>query len=67
MKELPFETYERLMGKDWPGGSASPVLVLLWEFGIEYKPGSAEANLALQRELRKLACPMCGCLPRRFN
>jgi hypothetical protein len=51
--ELPFQTYERLMGQPWPGGRAAAVVQLLKFFRIDSEPGSAEANLKLQACLRE--------------
>jgi hypothetical protein len=52
--ELPFQTFVRMTGLDWPGGRSKTVLALLKIFRIAGEPGSAEANLALQWQLRKL-------------
>jgi hypothetical protein len=54
MRELPFETYERLTGFKWPGGKSKTVRMLLKLFRISSKPGSLEANLALQRFLLRV-------------
>jgi len=56
MDELPFETYERLMHEPWPGGKSERVVNLLHAYGIHpygvfNRPGSAEANTALQEAL----------------
>lgn len=50
-QELPWQTYERLTGQRWMGGNSADVLKLLNDFGINADPGSAEANIALQRAL----------------
>ena len=49
--ELPFETYQRLTGQKWTGGSSDPVRALLQELGVSAQPGSSEANMGLQRAL----------------
>ena len=49
--ELPFQTFARMTGLDWPGGRSNTVLALLKIFRIVERPGSAEANLALQTKL----------------
>jgi len=51
MQELPFQTYQRVTGKKWTGGASPEVVSKLKEFGITSAPGSAEANLALQKQL----------------
>jgi len=48
MRELPFETYQRITGQKWPGGRSLIVRLLLRLFWISEQPGSAEANLRLQ-------------------
>ena len=48
MSELPFQTFQRITGRDWPGGTASEILTLLWSLDIRDRPGSAAANLKLQ-------------------
>lgn len=50
-QELPYQTYERLTGQRWTGGLSQPVLKLLQDFGIQEEPGTAAANMALQRAL----------------
>lgn len=50
--ELPFQTYERVFRRPWPGGRSNEVIGLLRQHGIEHPPGSAKANLALQGRLR---------------
>lgn len=49
--ELPYQTYERITGKKWTGGGSKEVIDLLNQFGITAQPGSAEANLQLQKKL----------------
>lgn len=57
-KELPYQTYQNLTGKDWGRGDVNPdVLWLLQHYGITAEPGSAEANLALQRALQGQGLP----------
>ena len=51
MKELPFETYQRVMGCSWPGGRSRIICLLLKLFWILDSPGTASANLALQERL----------------
>jgi len=46
--ELPFQTYERITHRRWPGGANTEIAKALLIYGIEYKPGTAEANLCLQ-------------------
>jgi hypothetical protein len=46
--ELPFQTYERVLGRPWPGGRSAEVRELLRQYGIAYQPGSDVANLTLQ-------------------
>ena len=51
-RELPFETFQRLTGMDWGVGKKSGEIERMMELlGIVGKPGSAEANLALQKAL----------------
>lgn len=50
--ELPFQTYARVFRRPWPGGRSDEVIELLRQYGIEHRPGSAKANLALQERLR---------------
>lgn len=49
--ELPYQTYERITGQKWPGGTSSAVVGLLKQAGITATPGTASANLALQQYL----------------
>lgn len=58
--ELPCQTWERITGQFWPGGTSSCIRALLRIFGIDRKPGSAEANLALQEKIAPGFCPACG-------
>jgi hypothetical protein len=46
--ELPYETYERVVGKSWPGGTSAEVIDLLNHYGIPNIPGGWEANTRLQ-------------------
>lgn len=52
--ELPFQTYERVTGQRWPGGKSKIVRAFLRAFHIHFAAGSAEANLKLQEEFRRL-------------
>lgn len=52
--EVPFQTYERLTQRPWPGGRSGEIIALLYLFGIEAAPGTAEANLALQDQLLRI-------------
>lgn len=56
MADLPFQTYKKVTGQDWPGGKSKMVLFLLSVFEIGHEPGSAEANLELQRNLIEYWC-----------
>ncbi|MEM5853848.1 MAG: hypothetical protein QW228_05765 [Candidatus Aenigmatarchaeota archaeon] len=56
-KEYPYQTYERITGKKWPGGKSPEIVSLLRAYGITAQPGSAEANLALQRALLTQGLP----------
>ena len=49
--ETPAQTYQRIFGKPWPGGTSPIIVRYLKELGITAKPGSAAANLALQKAL----------------
>lgn len=49
--ELPYQTYERITGKKWTGGTSPEIVNLLKQANITYTPGTAEANLALQKYL----------------
>lgn len=49
MKELPFETYERVFCEPWPGGRSNKIKMFLSRYGIPYRAGTAAANLELQR------------------
>jgi hypothetical protein len=51
VKELPHQTFSRCMGLPWPGGKSKQVDILLRHYRIIHTPGSAEANLSLQRAL----------------
>ena len=53
MKETPAQTFERITNFDWPGGKSFRIIILLRVFGITAAPGSAEANLELQRKLEE--------------
>ena len=48
MGEQPFETYQRITGFEWPGGTSREIVSLLNIFRITHQPGSAAANLELQ-------------------
>ena len=50
-KELPYQTFQRLTGERWSGGCSNAITRMLDQFGINARPGSAEANLALQKAL----------------
>lgn len=56
-QELPYQTYERLTGKKWSGGTSQEIVKLLNLYGITATPGSAEANLELQRRLLQGGIP----------
>lgn len=49
--ELPYQTYERLTGQHWGGGGSANVQDLMSRLGVTGAPGSADANLALQKAL----------------
>ena len=50
--ELPYQTFQRLTGKQWTGpGGGEEVASMLRHFGIVEPQGSAAANLALQKAL----------------
>ena len=49
--ELPYQTYEKITGKKWPGGKSPEVVSLLKEAGITFASGTAEANIELQKYL----------------
>jgi hypothetical protein len=53
--ELPFQTYERLTGDQWPGGRSRAIVALLRLLRVPFPPGSAEANLELQERLLRIA------------
>jgi hypothetical protein len=48
MKELPFETWERMTGMAWPNGDSKEIVAWLQFFNIPEVPGTAKANLRLQ-------------------
>ena|SRR3990167_6429379 len=50
-KELPYQTYQRITGSNWTGGKSNIIQELLRRYGITSAPGSAQANIALQRAL----------------
>lgn len=54
MKELPYQTYERILKRRWPGGKSKDIIDLLNKYGIKYPAGSQEANLELQKKLLEL-------------
>jgi len=54
MNELPFQTFERITDFPWPGGRSAIVIGFLRLFRITEKPGSAEANLMLQKKMLQL-------------
>jgi hypothetical protein len=58
--ELPFQTYERVTESLWPGGTNNRIIALLKIFGIDARPGSAEANLALQAKLFQVTVDFSG-------
>ncbi len=47
--ELPYQTYERMSGRRWTGGASDPIRSFLSKAGITDTPGSATANLKLQK------------------
>lgn len=50
--DLPYQTYEKITGKKWTNGKTDPnILSSYQKYGIKDAPGSAEANLALQKAL----------------
>lgn len=49
--DLPYQTYEKVTGKKWTGGTSSEVISQYQKYGIKDAPGSANANLALQKAL----------------
>ncbi len=49
--ETPAQTYQRIFGKPWPGGTSTEIKNMLKALGITAAPGSASANLALQSKL----------------
>lgn len=51
--ELPYQTYERLTGKTWTGGTTQPILDAYKQYGITAPAASSEANLALQAAMLK--------------
>ena len=51
MKELPFQTFERVTGQQWPGGKSRLVCLMLRLARIDAEPGTSEANLQLQSKL----------------
>ena len=59
-RELPYQTFERLTGQKWSGGRSSAVQDIMSRLGITAVPGSAEANLALQKALMQNAAGIEG-------
>lgn len=57
MRELPYQTYERVTGKKWLGGNNPQVISELQRFGIAAPPGTSQANLALQTALLNQGAP----------
>ncbi|KKN06630.1 hypothetical protein LCGC14_1075290 [marine sediment metagenome] len=51
MAELPFQTYARIFGRNWPGGTSAEIRGYLRTLGITAPPGSAAANVAFQKAL----------------
>lgn len=51
MRELPFQTFERIFSIKWPGGKSKLVTFLVEALEIAEIPGSASCNLALQFQL----------------
>lgn len=49
--ELPHQTFTRVTGQRWTGGTSPSVVSLLQAHGITAQPGTVEANQALQRAL----------------
>jgi hypothetical protein len=49
--ELPYQTFERVTRLSWRGGVKPEVVVLLNLFRITDTPGTAAANLKLQKAL----------------
>lgn len=50
-RELPYQTYERVLGRKWTGGKSDSVKQMLSNFGITATPGSPQANIELQNVL----------------
>lgn len=55
--ELPYQTYERITGQKWTGGSSAQVQDAYKQYGVTGTPGSATANLALQKAMLASATP----------
>src|SRR3989304_2531440 len=49
MAEYPYQTYARLVGRNWPG--AAELATLYRQLGITAPVGSATGNIALQKAL----------------
>lgn len=49
--ELPYQTYERMTGHHWSGGGSPEIQEMMSRLGVSGAPGSAGANLALQKAL----------------
>lgn len=49
--ELPFQTFARVFGRRWPGGTSAEIRGYLKALGITAPAGSAAANVAFQRAL----------------
>lgn len=50
--ETPSQTYERVTGKKWTGGTSADIQSAYKQYGITAPAGSAQANLALQKALQ---------------
>jgi len=49
--ELPYQTYARIFGRNWPGGTSAEIRGYLSALGITAPAGSAAANVAFQQAL----------------
>ncbi len=49
--ETPSQTYERVTGKKWTGGTSTDIQSAYQQYGITAPAGSSDANIALQKAL----------------